>query len=412
LKLALGAGAFLAGCREKPRATPPLGKTKRQTRYWITILMSGGVDALYTMDPKRAADVEGTVTLPSDNTIVEGGLPLGPHYAPLARWSRDLTIINGVQIRTVNHDTAQRQFVHLKTNIADGMPSLLDVIGLHRDGQPLNTAYLNLSASVLHSPAYFGTADRFYFGKTDIFDQITQQSPEDLATLAKVLRVQATEIGRHHGWTEAEQTASYYNEVAAFLDKAARVPPLQPEQRSTDYVAQAMADSFERALWLVENDLCSGVVIDCGLLGWDTHLRNESKQAEMNGYFVRYFDELMNELRARKNAHGVLADRTALIVGSELGRFPKQNDMLGKDHMPQTSLMLSVPGLVRGKAFGRTGRMTEGQSISYQTGDLAAAGRVPVLDDLGATILKVAGVEPERYGYRGEVCTFMLDGTA
>ena len=81
---------------------------------------------------------------------------------------------------------------------------------------------------------------------------------------------------------QAEQTATYLREVADFFEHAATVPPLVTSERSPDYVAQSMADSLERALWLIENDLCCGVVLDLGLLGWDTHIRNESKQTEMN----------------------------------------------------------------------------------------------------------------------------------
>jgi hypothetical protein len=290
------------------------------------------------------------------------------------------------------------------------MPSALDVIATRRSGQPLGVAYLNLSARVMHSPAYFGTADPFYFGKGDVFDQIDRASTEELGALAKVLRRRAGEVGRRApGWREAEQTAIYLEEVAAFFERAADVPPLVPAERSTDYVAQTMAESLERALWLIEHDLCCGVVLDLGLLGWDTHIRNEAKQGEMNGNFARFFDGYLAALHERKNRHGVLAQRTVTIVGSDLGRFPRQNDMLGKDHLPQTSFLFAGPGLRPGKSFGRTGRRMEGLPIAYGTGDPAEAGRVPLLDDVGATLLHLAGLDPERYGNSGRVCEFLLD---
>ena len=54
----------------------------------------------------------------------------------------------------------------------------------------------------------------------------------------------------------------------------------------------------------------------------------------------------------------------------------------------------------------------ERPSIAYRTGDPAEAGRVPLLDDVGTTLLHLAGLDPERYGYRGKVCEFLLDGAA
>ena len=383
-------------------------------RYWVQILLSGGHDTLYTTDAKTPQEVDSIVTLPAENRLVSAGeLRLGPHFAPLSRWASELTVLNGVQVRTVNHDTGQKQFFHLKTNIVDVMPSAMDIIATNRDGQPLGVAYVNLSSRAMHSPAYFGTADQFYFGKGDVFEQAARATPEELKALTKVLRRQAGDIARSGpGWRQAEQTSIYLREVADFFEHVAGVPPLVTTDRSTDYVAQGMAESFDRALWLLENDLCCGVVLDLGLLGWDTHIRNESKQGEMNGNFARFFDDYLADLHARKNRHGVLAQQTVTVVGSELGRFPHQNDMLGKDHLPQTSFLFAGPGLRAGKSFGRTGQRMEGLPIAYQNGDPAESGRVPLLDDVGATLVHLAGLDPERYGYSGKICEFMLDGAS
>ncbi|HVK88548.1 MAG TPA: DUF1501 domain-containing protein [Kofleriaceae bacterium] len=417
LRLALGTSAWLAGtslgCSSKKKPPPPRDEPTGP-RYWVMVLLSGGHDTLFTTDPKTAAEVDGMVTLPIDNKIVTAdGVKLGPHFAPLARWAPELAVLNGVQVRTVNHDTGQKQFCHLKSNIADVMPSVLDAIATRRPGQPLGVAYLNLSSRIMHTPAYFGSADPFYFGKGDVFDQVANAKPEELVALAKVLRRRAGDVSRSvPGWREAEQTARYYYEVADFFEVASKVEPMEGTERSTDYVAQTMGNSLDRALWLIENDLCSGIVMDLGLLGWDTHIRNESKQAEMNGHFAKLFDEFMSELRARRNRFGVLADNTVTVVGSELGRFPHQNDMLGKDHLPQTSFLFSGPGLKKGRAFGRTGRRMEGLPIAYTNGDHVDAGRVPVIDDIGTTLLHLAGLDPERFGYTGRVCQFLLDRTS
>lgn len=426
MKLALGTSAWLAGAslggvgcgRGGGDAPRPVERTVvtpvPHPRYWVLILLSGGHDTLYTTDPKIARDVDSIVTLPTENRVVDAGeLRFGPHFAPLARWASELTVLNGVQVRTVNHETGQKQFFHLKTNVTDAMPTALDVIAARRGGQPLSVAYINLSSRVMHSPAYFGTADQFYFGKGDVFEHVARSSPGELAALARVLRQQADTIGhRGPGWREAQQTAVYFREVADFFERVAEVPPLATTERSTDYVAQSMAESLDRALWLIEHDLCAGVVLDLGLLGWDTHIRNETKQAEMNGMFAKFFDDYLADLHVRKNRHGVLSQQTLTVVGSELGRFPHQNDMLGKDHLPQTSFLFAGPGIRAGKSFGRTGRLMEGLPIAYRTGEPAAAGRVPFLDDIGATLLHLAGLDPERYGYSGKICEFLLDGVA
>jgi len=409
--MAFGAGASLValGCGSKQRKP-----ARADARYFVHVLMSGGHDTLYTTDPKAQHEVDGIVTLPTQNQIATAGdVKFGPHFAPLARWSSDLAVLNGIQVRTVNHETGQRQFFQLKTNVAETMPSALDIIATPRDGQPLGVRYLNASSGIAYSPAYFGTADAFYYGQGTVFDQLASSKPDELKAVAATLRQRSAALAKKSGgWREAEQTSTYLREVGDFFESVAGVPAFVRAERSTDYVAQAMAESFDRALWLIENDLCCGVVLDVGLLGWDTHIRNESKQAEMNGYFAQFFDDYLAGLNNRKNRHGLLADRTVTIVGSGLGPLPHQNTMLGRDHLPQTAFMMAGPGLRKGRSFGRTGRRLEGLPIGYADGASVEAGRVPVLDDIGATLLHLAGLDPERYGNSGQVCRFLLDRTS
>lgn len=406
--MAFGAGASLlaAGCGHATRRSP-----RPDARYFVLVLMSGGHDTLYTTDPKQRHEVDALVSLPAENTIATGGdIKFGPHFASLARWSSDLAVLNGVQVRTVNHETGQRQFLQMKTNVAETMPSVLDVIATRRDGQPLGVAYLNASSRIAYSPAYFGTADAFYYGPGNVFDQLATAKPDELRALARTMHQRSETLARKSaGWREAQQTSLYLREVGDFFEHAAVAPPFKRNERSTDYVAQSMAEAFDRALWLIENDLCCGVVVDIGLLGWDTHILNESRQAEMNGSFAQFFDDYLANLNDRRNAFGLLADRTVTVVGSELGRFPHQNTMLGKDHLPQTSFLLAGPGFRKGASYGHTGRRLEGVPVSYTDGARVEAGRVPLLDDVGATLLHLAGLDPERHGNNGRVMKFLLD---
>src|SRR3569833_3592711 len=105
VKLARGTAAWLTGtslgCGDRRSAggAAHAGGAARP-RYWVLMLLSGGHDTLYTPDPKTAREVDGIVTLPGDNRVAEAGeLRLGPHFAPLARWGRPLTVLNGVQVR-------------------------------------------------------------------------------------------------------------------------------------------------------------------------------------------------------------------------------------------------------------------------------------------------------------------------
>ena len=89
-------------------------------------------------------------------------------------------------------------------------------------------------------------------------------------------------------------------------------------------------------------------------------------------------------------------------AGSSFGGYTI-NGNLGKDHFPESQFMLFGPGLNVGHPFASTGRRMEGLKVSARTGlpDDIDADHL-VLDDIGATLLHVAGVNPALYGYAGK----------
>lgn len=414
VKFAIGTSAYLAlgACRKgtaKPKTTRP-GKP----RYYVQLFLSGGHDPVYTTDPKDRSEVEQTIDLPEKNDIVaHKKLRLGAHFAPLAPWAGELCAINGVQLGTANHDTGFKQFVRLKTNVSSRMPTALDIIGQQRDTQPLGVAYMNISHRNLHSPQYFGYADKFYFGSENILDRAMQTRREDLLRLTKVMRKEAESLERGGlGSGTSAATAANLRQIASFFERVSELEPYTPPVRASDYTNQAMSEAIDRTLWLIEHDLARGVVADLGLLGWDTHIRNGPIQTEMNTNFVTHFGRFMSELRTRKNKYGTLAEQTVVVAGSDMGRFPILNDMRGKDHLPQTSFFFSGPGFARGIGFGGTGKMMEALPLSLADGMTARGNHVPILDDIGATVLHTAGLDPQRYGYTGKVLEFLLDTSA
>lgn len=417
IKLALGTSALWSlhsACKSSKKKeplveTPPL--FTGPPRYYVLLLLSGGHDSVYTTDPKSRADVLADVDLPTDNTIKEaGGIALGPHFAPLSPWADRMAILNGIQVGTANHDTGHKQFFRLKSNIASRMPTALDIIGQTRDEeQPLGAVYLNLTMRVLHSPGYFGYADRFYFGNDTIFDAINQADASELERLASTMKRKSDSLRRHGASSrEARATIQHLDEVSDFFGRVADLPPFYPTDVTDDYTSQSMSESLQRTAWLIENDLTRCVHVDLGLLGWDTHQRNADRQAEMNGNFVQHFGAFLEALQSRSNKHGRLLDRTAIVVGSDLGRFPRLNDMLGKDHLPQTSFFFMAPGIAGGKAYGQTGKEMEALPISLATGKPRDDGRHIILDDVGTTLLRMASLDPQRYGYSGKVLDFLM----
>ncbi len=372
------------------------------------MLLSGGHDTAYTTDPKLPDEVAAGVDLPPEDALVAvGKLRFGPHFRPLASRAEMISFLNGVQVGTANHETGLMQYLRLKTNGSERMPSFLDIVANKRDGQPAGVIYLNVSHRDLHSPHYLGSADRFYFGSGDVFEWAAQEDHDRVATAARVLRKRARELSGFSG--ASAMARDHLDEAAALLERLPSATPLSIDVPDQNYTSAMIGVAFQRAHWLMENDLCAGIFLDLGNLGWDTHINNRPKQESITEDFMRHLVAFLTKIESTKNEHGRLLDNTVMIAGSELGRFPKINDMLGKDHFPQTGFMFLGPWVAGGSSFGETGEMMEGLPVSSLTGRCdGASRRVPVLDDVGTTLLHLAGLDPTRYGYTGQVLKCLL----
>ena len=130
--------------------------------------------------------------------------------------------------------------------------------------------------------------------------------------------------------------------------------------------------------------------------GWDTHALNDLYQG-LN--FERLFSglvDLMDQLHAMPGTEGgTLAEETVVVVMSEMGRTPRLNEGEGKDHWPYTSMMMVGPGLTGGRVVGGFDDYYYGRTIDPATGELDDDGQEMGAVNVGATLLKLCGVNPE-----------------
>src|SRR5439155_25133362 len=153
--------------------------------------------------------------------------------------------------------------------------------------------------------------------------------------------------------------------------------------------------------------LAQAVCVGVGFAEWDTHYNNVPLQAKWNGAFFSMFSRFLGDLETRSNARGTLADQTVIVVLSEIGRFGLINDVSGKDHFPEIPILVYGRGINGRNVFGSTGTRMEAQPISLTDGHRAAGGVLPVLDDVGTTLLAWAGMEPSVFGYHGRRLQFL-----
>ena len=422
---ASGLAPLLAPLASCVRRAPPLGAAVRaaaatgrsdsRPRYLILVNVNGGLDAVLTTDPKRASDVDEGIDVPYGvaDTFEVDGRQFGSHLAPMRSWLPSFAVINNVEMNTVSHSTGNNHFFRLRRSIRG--PLISDVVGWHRDTQAIGAITVGGITPGELSRGVLGCAkDQFVGGELlpNLCDHLDSVDPVDLERAALALdslggdAATDPETRRHASDTarffRAYREAPQFRAQHWFDDTDPRDRNVHDEPRTPN----ACRD-FQRVLWLLEHDLAKAVNFVCVDFFWDSHTNNLSWQRQMNQAFFPILERFMSELGTRHNQHGVLAEQTLLVMGSELGRFPRLNGERGKDHLPEAPLFIYGPG-VRSGTYGVSGRRMEGLPVSLATGHYDDRGRVINVDDIGTTVLGAFGIDPVSHGYWASHLDFVL----
>jgi uncharacterized protein (DUF1501 family) len=120
---------------------------------------------------------------------------------------------------------------------------------------------------------------------------------------------------------------------------------------------------------------------------WDTHSDNFESNRELVGELDHVFSTFVLDLEQRG-----LLDSTLIVTLSEFGRTPKINASVGRDHFANAwSCSLTGGRAKRGLCYGKTD--PDGQTV--------VEGKIDA-GQLAATILKAAGIDPEKEYHLGQ----------
>lgn len=400
--LQLGASSLALAslqCRKRAQPAPP---ATRVPRYVVILYLDGGIDPIFTLNPKTRDELASEVDAPvSAGDIVESGaIRLGPHFAPLAPWASRMAIVNGIAFDTANHNTGWAQIVRLRTGVYGTMPGILDIVGDHGDGQPLACVTYGDMAPPQFTSGY-ADGERVF--------AIHDAGRERLKQLSTSLQAEANGLAAPWQDPHLKRTADDYRQVGLLAERLEDVPPYAA-QAWDDVTDKRMSDLFQRTLWAIEHDLTRCAFIKVRpYAGWDSHDHNVLRQRNCSRVFTGLMAHFMRELETRRNAHGTLAEQTLIVSGSEIGRFPLLNGNAGKDHFPESSFMFFGAGVSHGAVFGATDNRMSALPIDVDSGQRATRGGHKIrLDDIGATVLAAAGISPEPYGYDGKVLPFLV----
>ena len=386
------AAASVGGVLPRPSGARTSGHhPDNRPRYYVFVFLSGGADAVYTADPRTRADVAAGIDVPYAADAIKsfGDTHVGPHLALLGEHVERLAIIKGVHTHVLNHISGTRQFLRLRIG-GGNAPSICSVLASQRDSQACAELYINFTAFDSFVPGFLGSTAA---DGTSFFQLLEETSPEDLQLLARVYRRHEQRLQRGKVRDQLG-TAMNLEDCARLFERAAVVPRM----KALDWGKSDAALPLQRALWAIENDLACSVFVSHG--GWDTHSANHADQTARAESIYPQLATFLSELRSRRNRFGTLWDNTVIFIGSELGRFPRLNQMQGKDHFPQTHFLVTGKGIAPG-VYGATGKELDALPISLETGRAKRGGELVTLDDVSATLLSASGLNPMVYGYVG-----------
>jgi uncharacterized protein (DUF1501 family) len=129
--------------------------------------------------------------------------------------------------------------------------------------------------------------------------------------------------------------------------------------------------------------------------GWDTHGGNGAVGGQLDDFFSA-LDQLMDQLARTPGANAEwLADEIVIVAGSELGRTPKFNGSMGRDHWTYTSMLIAGAGVQGDAVAGETDDSFLAMPIDLGTGRANNAGVLIGTEHVGATVLTLGDVDPQ-----------------
>jgi uncharacterized protein (DUF1501 family) len=185
--------------------------------------------------------------------------------------------------------------------------------------------------------------------------------------------------------------------LGAHRDATRKAARLKDLQWVLDFGASAaLEDQAAVAVEALSMGVSRCVTMSAGTaFAWDTHANNDALQAPLWEDLFAGLGRLMLMLEETPGTSApTLAEETLVVVLSELGRTPRLNGFLGKDHWPYTSAMVVGPGFSGDRVVGGHDANGYGLGVDPASGDSGTSAPALSAEAFGATLLASAGVDP------------------
>jgi uncharacterized protein (DUF1501 family) len=405
------AAAGLVGCtpariRSGASTRPQSNTSGPRPHYVIEVALMGGFDSVLTIDPKEQGLVGDTIDCgyAADARIKGPSRIWGPLAGDLVKHDQDLALVHGVRVDTVSH--VEAMLASLTGKIAwKGGSSVASAIAPRLPGHAAIPYLMILSGEGAKVPFRDGASGGNFFDLP--FDPMgIAVGVNAWGVLRRAASLQRGAVPWHALTDDAadgvedpkvvEAIRATANRQQALCDLYSRATP------RSRFTASDVGPGLSVALDAIANNLAGYVRVAGKFLWYDSHTDNYRLQSQRTVAAFADISAFLDQLKVMRNAFGPLIDQTTVLVYSELGRFPKLNHSLGKDHFPESSWIMFGRGIRRGSTVGATSNKLQGLPINYGSGQLDPRGRTITLDAMFATVCKIAGVDPSLHGYKSD----------
>jgi Protein of unknown function (DUF1501) len=389
-----GAALFSKHSRASENARP---------HYIVEICLSGGFDSLLTVDPKNASQCGTNIDCGyRPDEMIRGKRRLyGPLIGALVRHDEDLCLVHGVRVDTVAHDDGLRSLSRGKVAYGPSTPAIGDVLGSLLPGSaPIAHLSLRDFSGMMTPLKPGGYLPRAVIVPEDVSRRLVDPGapPYVRPSWADTVAADRVQQARVLFATDPEQRSLYGVDAA---DAAALSRLLSTASRTTGFVDEMIGHRLELAVHAILNDHAKLISLGFNYLYFDSHTDNLHIQKQRLGPALADISRFIDILKSTRNAHGPLFDQTTIVIASELGRYPKNNAVRGKDHWPENSWIVLGKGIRKDAAtIGATDAQFRGTDVDYRTGSTTAGDRRPMfVDTMYATLIHLAGGVPGQHGY-------------
>ncbi|MEZ4317711.1 MAG: DUF1501 domain-containing protein [Myxococcota bacterium] len=396
-----GAGAALAGSAALSLPWQARAETTGRERKFIFFWAGGGWDTTAVLDPHY--DTDGVDMEPMSEPVTMSGLTFtgGPTRLQterfMARWAPYCTIVNGVNVHSVGHDSAT-QFVLTGTSASSysDWPTLLASNGRYEYPLP---------HVVFSGPSFAGTNGAAVVragGGTllELIDGSIIGRADRAAPLPPPPADSQIDAFVHKRISEyaAKQTGLGKERADGLLANMERSMELEGRrfEAGLDDLGNNVLDQAIKASELMRLGLsrCAMIRIPGG---YDTHGDQLSTGVNQDNFYG-VLDELFDHLaRTPGHASEYLLDEVVVVAMSEFGRTPKLNGGGGKDHWPYGSFFVGGAGVHGGRMVGKTDGGLIAEPIDFLTGQPSGIGTLPNIENLGTALLKLGRLDPNRF---------------